>query len=123
MKTEAISSTQPNFQAKVSQRFINSMRGYVNHGENRLKNNYQLTQKLEEYAKFGYDDYTIEMHQKNGALGFEYKLLAVKDGDSPDKGLVLTKTPYTSYRKIFQRFMTLNKHDFHNIMKARLSNK
>lgn len=122
MKIAQINKTEINFNAKVSERFVKSMRGYVNSGSNRLQNNYKLTQKLEEYADFGYDNYTVEMVQKSGPLGFEYKLFAVKDGDSIDNGLVLTKASYTSYRKIFQRFMTLNKHDFNNIMKSRLSN-
>ena len=117
MKTSSINNTQPNFQAKVSQRFINSMRGYVNNGGNRLQNNFKLTQKLEDYAKFGYDNYTIEMQQKQGALGFEYRLIAVKDGEDISTGINLTKTPYTSYRKIFQRFMNITRYDFKNIMK------
>ena len=45
MKIELSTNTQTSFQAKVSPKFINSMRGFVNNGENRLKNNYRLTQK------------------------------------------------------------------------------
>lgn len=123
MKAEKINQTEVSFNAKVSDKFVNSLRRYINSGSNRLQNNYKLTKKIEEYATFGYDNYTVEMRQKSGPLGFEYRLFAVKDGDSSEKGLVLTKSSYSTYRKIFQRFMTLNKRDFKNIMKARLSNK
>ena len=115
MKTEAISSTQPNFQAKVSQRFINSMRGYINHGENRLQNNYKLNQKLEQYASFGHNDYTVEMHQKEASSWYEYFLIAVRDGETPDKGIVLAKRG--SYRGIFKKFMTMRRCEFNSCFK------
>ena len=106
---------QPTFQAKVSERFINSMRGYINHGENRLQNNYKLTQKLEQYASFGHDDYTVEMHQKEASSWYEYLLIAVRDGETPDKGIVLAKTG--SYKGIFKKFMTMRRWDFNNCFK------
>ena len=119
MKIDNIQNNQckTSFQAKVSQRFVNSMRGFINNGENRLKNNYKLTQKLEEYSKYGYDNYTIEMHQKYSAYGQEYRLIAVKDGDTAENGAILTPSPYYSYRKIFNRFMNITKYDFNNLMK------
>ena len=117
MKAEKINQPEINFYAKVSPRFVNSMRGYINNGSNRLQNNYKLTKKIEEYARFGYDDYTIEMRQKSGPLGFEYKLYAVKDDEDASKEVVLTKKHYTAYSKIFNRFMNLNEHDFKNIMR------
>ena len=121
MKVYMNTDYRPAFQAKISQRFTNSLRGYVNNGPNRLKNNYILTQKIEEYAKFGYDNYTIEMQQTSGRLGLEYRLFAVKDGDDTSKGIVLTKKTLTSYRKMYERFMNFNKHDFVNIMKSKLN--
>lgn len=115
MKTMPIDNVQPSFQAKVADRFVKSMRGFVNGGENRLKNNYRLTQKIEEYAKFGYDDYTVELHQKMGSLGVEYRLVAVKDGESAADGIVLTK-PYNAYRKAFYGFMNMKRYDFYRLM-------
>ena len=109
------------FKAKVSQRFVNSMRGFINNGPNRLKNNHRLSKKLEDYAtKYGYEDYTVHMQQSQGPLGSEYRLIAVKDGDDISNGIVLTKNPYTSYRKIFLRFMELSSYDFNNIMRKYL---
>ena len=117
MKINKINKSDIVFNAKVSQKFINSMRGYVNNGNNRLKNNYKLTKKIEDYAKFGYDDYTIIMEQKSGSLGYEYSLYAVKDGYDITDGINLTPKPYTSYRKIFKRFMQITEYDFNNLMR------
>ena len=118
MNVNRIQNNQPHttFQAKVSEKFIDSMRNFINHGENRLKNNYKFNEKLKEYETFGYDDYTIIMHKKSGALGFEYRLFAIKDDEPYDQGVVLTKKTYNSFRQIFNRFMNFNKHDFRNIM-------
>lgn len=124
MQIEKINQPEISFNAKVSQKFVNSMRGYINNGSNRLQNNYKLTQKIEEYASFGYDDYTIEMHQGNGKLGFEYRLVAVKDNCTDRRqNVLLTKKPFDAYRKIYNRFMSFNKHDFVTAMKARLLKK
>ena len=117
MKVENINSPQPNFNAKVSPRFIKSMQGYFNNGENRLRNNYRLNQKIEEYASFGKDDYTIEMRQKIGSLGYEYSLVAVRDGDESGKGVVLAIR--TAYKKIVNKFMNMNKGEFHSHFKRR----
>jgi len=111
---------QPNFKAKVSERYVNSMRKFINNGPNKLKLNHLLTKKIEEYSTFGYDNYTIFMQQNRGPFGNEYRLLAVKDGDYIENGVLLTKRPFDAYFKIFRRFMTLTKFDFNNIMKSRL---
>lgn len=117
MKVELNTNSQTNFQAKVSQRFINSMRGYVNHGENRLQNNYKLTKKLEQYTNFGHDDYTVEMHQKEASSWYEYFLIAVRDGETPDKGIVLAKRG--SYRGIFKKFMQMRRCEFNSYFKTK----
>lgn len=119
MKINKIQQNDQNntFKAKVSQKFINSMRGFINNNENRLKNNYKLTQKIEEFNQMGYGNYTIVMQQKSTSLGFEYRLLAIKDGESLDNAICLTKKPYASYRKIFDRFMNYTRYDFNNIMR------
>ena len=117
MKTNKISQSEIVFNAKVSQQFVHSMRGYVNNGSNRLKNNYQLTKKIEDYAHFGYDDYTVMMQQRYGSMGYEYSLYAVRDGEDIRDGINLTPKPYTSYRKIFRRFMQITKYDFENLMR------
>ena len=67
------------FGIKISERFLNSLHGHVNNGENRLRNNYLLNNKLKEYESFGFNDYTMHMQQKSSPLGFEYNLFAVKD--------------------------------------------
>ena len=117
MKINTICQPDIVFNAKVSQKFVHSMRGYVNNGSNRLKNNYQLTKKIEDYAHFGYDDYTVMMQQRCGSMGYEYSLYAVKDGEGIIDGINLTPNPYTSYRKIFKRFMQITEYDFDNLMK------
>ena len=112
MKAEKINGLQPIFNAKVSPRFIKSMQGYFNNGPNRLQNNYRLNEKIAEYASFGRDDFTIEMRQKSGALGFEYSLVAVRDGEEYDRGIILATR--TAYRKIVNKFMNMNKGEFHS---------
>ena len=112
MKAENINGFQTNFNAKVSPRFIKSMQGYFNNGPNRLHNNYRLNQKITEYESFGRDDFTIEMRQKSGALGYEYSLVAVRDGDKSDRDIVLAIR--TSYRKIVNKFMNMNKGEFYS---------
>ena len=112
MKAENINGFQTNFNAKVSPRFIKSMQGYFNNGPNRLKNNYLLNAKIEEYASFARDNFTIEMRQKSGPLGFEYSLVAVRDNDESGRGIVLATR--TAYRKIVNKFMNMNKGEFHS---------
>lgn len=112
MRVEKINKLQPNFNAKVSPRFFKSMQGYFNNGPNRLQNNYRLNAKIEEYASFGRDDFTIEMRQKSGALGYEYSLVAVRDGDEYNRGIILAVR--TSYRKIVNKFMNMNKGEFYS---------
>ena len=110
-------NAKPQFKAQVSERFIKSMRGYINNGPNRLRNNYKLDKKIEQYHKFGYENYTIEMQQKSGSLGFEYRLYAVKNEDASGKKIPLTPKPYDAYRKVYYRFMNFRKQEFINIMK------
>ena len=110
MKTNPINSTQTNFNAKVSPRFVKSMQGFYNNGENRKQNIYLLNQKIEEYAKFGKENYTIEMIQKSGALGFEYWLVATKDNEPSARQVVLATR--TAYRKIVNKFMNMKKGEF-----------
>ena len=110
MKIETRTLSQPDFNAKVSPRFVKSMQGFFNNGENRKQNIYKLNQKIEEYASFGRDNYTIEMHQKTGPLGYEYSLLAVRN-DRPN-GRKVTLARRTAYRKIVNKFMNMTKGEF-----------
>ena len=119
MKINIEQQSQSTFCAKVTPRFVNSMRGFINRGSNRLKNNYLLDTKLKEYENFGYNDYTVELNQISGPLGFEYILRAVKDGQNSEDGVILAKR--SSYRKIFERFMNYKKYDFCNKIKANKS--
>ena len=110
-----IESNQPAFGAKVDEKFVNAMRGYINHGENRLKNNYKLNQKIETYDSFGHDDYTVQLHQKYTAMGTEYALKAVKDGENPDNAIVLAKR--NSFRAIVNKFLHINRSEFNGRLK------
>ena len=110
MEVKTITSTQTTFQANVSERFIKSMQGFFNNGPNRKQNIYRLNKKIEEYATYGKDNYTVEMIQKTGPLGYEYLLLASKDGEPDAKKVVLATR--TAYRKIVNKFMNMKKGEF-----------
>lgn len=102
---------QPTFQANVDEKFVNAMRGFINSGQNRLKNNYKLNSKIEEFSGLGYNDYTIRLEQKYHAIGTEYKLKAV----SNDKEVVLANR--SSFRKIVEEFLNFDKHKFKSKMR------
>ena len=110
MKVDLDTSYRPYFQANVSEKFVNAMRGYFNSGENRLKNNYRLNKKIEEYKNFGYKDYTVELHKKAMGWDVEYSLVAVKEGMKPQDYIILAKR--NSFRKIVQRFIEMRRGEF-----------
>ena len=100
---------QPVFQAKVDDKFVNAVRGFINSGENRLKNNYKLNKKLEDVSKFGYDNYTVKMEKTVKSTGNEYVLKAVKDGRDFEDGAFLGQR--YSFRKIAELFLKLSRGD------------
>ena len=103
------------FGVNVDPKFVNAMRGCINSGENRLKNNYKLNKKLEDYAGFGHDDYTVELHKKYSAWGNEYIMKAVRDGENPDNAVVLAKR--NSFRAILNKFLHINRSEFNGRLK------
>lgn len=104
-----INNTRPSFGVKVSDRLINSVRGYVNSGSNRIKKNYLLNTQLENYGNFGHDDYTIELLQKTMGWDVEYSLVATRATNSKEK-IVLAKR--NTYKQIIEIFLNLKKHEF-----------
>ena len=104
-----INNTRPSFGVKVSDRLINSVRGYVNSGSNRLKKNYLLNKQLENYGNFGHDDYTIELLQKTMGWDVEYSLVATRATNSKEK-IVLAKR--NTYKQIIGLFLNMKKHEF-----------
>ena len=100
-------NSQQAFGVNVDPKFVNAMRGFMNSGENRLKNNYKLSKKIEEYANFGFDDYTMQLNQKYTAWGTEYTIKAVRDGENSENAAVIAKR--TSFRKIVEKFLKINR--------------
>lgn len=100
----------PAFEAKVSERFITSLRGYVNSGSNRLKNNYTLNKQIENVGNFGFDNYTIELRQNRMGWGTEYQLVAVKDGTDGKNPVIIAKR--LTYKHIANLFLNIRKNEF-----------
>lgn len=101
---------QPTFQCAVDPRFENAMRKCINSGANRLKNNYKLSSKIEEFNSLGYNDYTIQLEQKYHAIGTEYKMKAV----SKDNEVILANR--SSFRGILESFLKYPKREFNKRM-------
>lgn len=105
-----IELNQPTFGVNIDPKFENAMRGFINSGENRLKNNYRLNQKIETYKGFGHEDYTVQLHKRYSAWGTDYFLKAVRDGEDPDNAIILAKR--NSFRKIVEKFLKINGSEF-----------
>lgn len=115
MKVDLDTNAQPNFQAKVSPQFEKFMRSYINCGQNRIKNNYKLNQKLTDFEKYGYSDYTINLANKSVAWGNEYSLVATKEGQEIKDGIFLIKK--NSVKQIINTFLNMNKNYLNKLMK------
>lgn len=110
MIINVVNSSNLNFNAEVSPRFVKSMQGYFNNGSNRKQNIYKLNEKIKEYSEFGKDNYLIEMIQKSGPLGYEYWLVATRTDEPTAREIVLAVR--TAYRKIVNKFMNMKKGEF-----------
>lgn len=105
----------PNFNAKVSPKFINAMRGFINGGENRLKNNYRLNNKIQDYANFGYDNFTIELVQLKRFSNNDYFIIASEHDKKANEGIFLAKR--RTFRQATEKFLSIRKHEFDILMK------
>ena len=115
MKVNLDTNVQPSFQAKISPKFEKFMRSYINNGQNRLQNNYKLNQKIADYEKYGFDDYTINLANKNVALWNEFSLVATKEGQDVKNGIFLIKK--NSVKQIINTFLRIDKNYLNKLMK------
>ena len=113
MRVDAVKGNSGTFGAKVSQDLVDMLRFSINTGENRLKNNYQFTKKLEEFKDFGYDDYTVGYHKKDNIHGRSYNLIATRDGDD-SRVLFLKKC--NTLNQFLSMFNNMTKGEFRNRM-------
>ena len=114
MNVDIDTSYQQSFRAAISPNFERFMRSYLNNGKNRLQNNYRLNNKLEDYKKYGYDEYTINLVNKPVAWGNEYSLVATKEGQNIEDGIFLIKK--NSVKQIIDTFLNMNKNYFKKLM-------
>ncbi len=110
MKADLNINIQPSFQARISPRFEKFMRSYINNGKNKLENTHKLNSKLEQINNFGYDNYTIELINKNVSYGKEYYLAAVPDG-APIKDAILIDKKENVW-KIINSLLNMRKSKF-----------
>ena len=115
MKIESNTYSQPKFCAKISPKFERFMLDYINNGKNRLQNNYKLNKKLEDFSRYGFDDYTVNLVNKPVAWGNEYSLVATKEGQEVKDGILLIKK--NSVKQIINTFLNINKNYFKKLMK------
>ena len=106
----SISAAQPNFQAKVSKKFIS----YANNAFKRdiknptLKTNFD--KKVAEFENFDYDDYIIKYVRKDIAGKRYHQLIAVRPSMDDYQGAILTSKD--KFRKVIEKFTHINKHEF-----------
>jgi len=101
---------QLNFSAQVSKNFISASRNYCENTKQGKQVIDKFFQQIRNFKKFGYEDYTIE-YKKNRVNGkTEYSLIALRYGMKDSDGMVLTKKD--NFRKVFQKFLHMNKHEF-----------
>ena len=111
MKADLNTNIQPNFQARVSPRFVKFMQSYINNGRNRLQNTYKLNSKLEQIDKFGYDNYTIELINRDVKYGGkEFILAAIPDGASFKEAVFIDKK--ANAWKIINSLLNMGKSSF-----------
>lgn len=106
MDIKVDNSVKPSFGISVSNKFVGFTRSYFNRLPNRLKNNNCLNIKLEQYKTFGYDQYTIELHNRPKGTGVSYYLVASKN-DEPNNKIILGQK--YSFRYILIEFLSMTK--------------
>jgi hypothetical protein len=114
MKADFNPNMNTNFQAKVSPQLEKFMRGFINQGGNRIKNNYRLSSRIEEFNTFGFDEYTINLATKSTGTGMQYSLVATKNGQDIKEGTCLSRK--SSIREIVTYFLNIRKNQFINKM-------
>lgn len=111
-----IRSFSPSFKANVAQHFINTAHNYYNFTvvANRMKHVYSFNNKVQEYSKFGFDNYTLDYARKMVDGNYIHYLVA-NDSDTNKSVIVLTRR---TLPKIINGFFYMSKEKFQQIMRS-----
>ena len=103
------------FGANIASSFIRVAHNSYNYNNVPNKKNliWKFNQKVEQYSKFGRDEYTIDYEKKLENGNWEHYLVANKS-DGKDKVIIFHRS---TLAKIIDRFMQMNKHEFNTKFK------
>jgi len=98
----------PSFGINVSTHFSKTVQNFYNYGNVPNKRNliWKFNQKVEQYSKFGYEDYSLDYEKKLQNGNWEHFLTATRNDG---KKVVLFHR--SRLDKIIDRFMQMNKHE------------
>jgi len=98
------------FGANLNKEFIDFARSYINTKPNKLKNNYKLNNKIDDFKNFGHDYLTIGLYQKHAGYGDKYMLVARKEGQKLKEGTVIACKD--SFNHLLKAFLGMKKKEF-----------
>ena len=100
----------PAFGVKVSQHFINTAHNHYNYNQiqNKRQFIYKFNAKVDEYSKFGYDDYTVDYCKKFEQGNWQHYLVAVKDNQDSGKIIIQRNT----LLRLINKFLEIGKGEF-----------
>lgn len=96
------------FGIKVAPHFSQTTQNFYNYGNvpNKRHLIWKFNQKVDQYSKFGHDDFTLDYEKKLQNGNWEHYLTATKDD-----GQKITIFHRSTLAKIIDRFMQMNKHE------------
>lgn len=99
----------PYFGIKVDPHFIRTAQNQYNYNNvpNKRHLIWEFNQKVEQYSKFGHDNFTLDYEKKLENGNWEHYLTATRD-DGKKKIIIFHRS---RLNKIIDRFMQMNKHE------------
>lgn len=107
----------PSFGVKVDPHLSKTVQNFYHYGNIPNKRHFiwSFNKKAEEYAKYGFDEYTLDYERKQMRGNWQHFLVAVNDSN-PNKKVVVAQRD--TLAKIIIRFLELNQGAFRGIMKS-----
>lgn len=109
---------EPAFGVKVSQNFIKVAHNHYNYNvqANKKQNIWRFNNRIDEYGKYGFDDYTLEYEQKI-VNGYRKHFLIAKHDTNPKKNSVILNQ--STLVKLVNKFLNMSENEFANTLKHR----
>lgn len=109
----------PNFGANIAKHFVDTAHNYYNYAvvTNRMKHVYKFNTKVDDFGKYGFDNYTLDYARKT-IDGHNRHYLIASD-EKTNKNIVVLERK--TLAKIVEGFLNLSKNKFQYIMKKNRS--